>query len=471
MTLQQFLLAFRYRWRQALAVWAVTLLVVVLLASLVMPQRYRAASEILIEEESRDPIAGVALPTSGSPSRLATEADVVRSERVVLQALQALRPQDMRALRERWESSTGAEGDFNAWVVDHLQKTTEVRPTRDSRVLYVAHSARDPQFAAAFVNALVKAYIATAVELRIEPARQYNSFFDERARQLRERLHEAQRRSSEFHRRHGITTTEETLDVEDKRLAELSAQVVALQARAGEAQRRRSEGASSPDGMEEVLKDPTVAALASALALQQTKQHELSERLGSRHPQLIEVQAATADLAARLEAAKRNVAASFEGGSKVLASQLAERTRALEMQREKVLQRKALRDEARLLQNEVAVAQRAYDAVIERLNKTTLEKSAPQVNVSLLKAASVPTMPTSGSPAARLSVGAVAGMLLALLAVVVAEMRDRRLRNADDVLGTLKQPVLTVLRQRRPQGARSPARPLIVQPRPSLTSE
>ena len=471
MTIQHFFLALRYRWREALGVWAATLLAVVLLAALVMPQRYKAAAEILIEEESRDQIAGVALPGAGSPSRLTTEADVLRSERVILRALQALRPQDLQALRDRWQRATGGKGDFNDWVVTYLQKTTDVRPTRDSRVLYVAHAASDPQFAAAFVNALVNAYVATAVDLRIEPARQYNTFFDDRARLLRDRLHEAQRRSSEFHRRNGITTTDEKLDVEDARLAELSTQVVALQARAGEAQRKRSEAASNPGGMEDVLKDPMVAGLSTALAQQQTRQQELSERLGSRHPQLIEAQAATADLTARLNVAKQRAAAGFEGGSKVLTSQLAERTRELEAQREKVLKRKALRDEARLLQNEVDVAQRAFDAVIDRLNKTTLEKSAPQVNVSVLKSAGVPSMPTSGSLEARLSVGAVAGLLLALLAVVVAEMRDRRLRDAQDVLATLKQPLLTVLRRRRPRGARSPARPLLSQTRPSLTNE
>ena len=471
MTIQQFFLAIRYRWREAMGVWAATLLAVLLLAAVLMPKSYKAAAEILIEEEARDQIAGVALPGAGSPSRLATEADVLRSQRVVLRALQALRPQDLQALRDRWQRVAGGKGDFNDWVLTYLQKTTDVRPTRDSRVLYVGHSAPDPQFAAAYVNALVDAYVATAVDLRIEPARQYNAFFDERAKLLRERLHDAQRRSSEFHRRNGITTTDEKLDVEDARLAELSTQVVALQARAGEAQRRRSAAASDPGGMEDVLKDPTVASLSSALAIQQTRQQELMERMGSRHPQLIEAQAATAQLTARLNLAKQQAAAAFGGGSKVLEGQLGERTLALEQQREKVLKRKVLRDEARLLQNEVDVAQRAFDAVIDRLNKTTLEKSAPQVNVSILKTAAVPSVPTSGSLAASFSVGAVAGLLLALLAVAVTEMRDRRLRDAQDVLATLKQPLLTVLRERRPDLARSPARPLLEQRHPSLTRQ
>lgn len=471
MTLRQFLLALRYRWRRAAAVCIASLVVVLVLAAILMPTRYRASAELLIEEENRDVITGMALPSGGTPNRLITEADVVRSERVVLRALKSMGALDRPDLRKRWQEETGGSGDFNAWLVEALLKTTDVRPTRDSRVLAVAHTGRDPVFAAEFVNAVVKAYIDTAVELRVEPARQYNAFFDDRASQLRARLHEAQQRASEFHRRNGITTMDEKLDVEDARLAELSQQVVGLQARAGEAQRRQNEATASPDRMEEVLKDPSVSALVSALAVQETRHAELSERMGPRHPQVVESQAIISGLRSRLEQAKRRIAASYEGGSKVLSGQLAERSRALEVQRERVLRRKGLRDEARLLQNEVDVAQRAYDSVIDRLNKTMLEKAAPQVNVSILKVASAPPMAATALAPARMFTGVVIGLLLALITVVFTELRDRRLRTAQDVLSSLRQPVLAVLRERRASGTSRPTRPLLGAPTPALSSE
>jgi succinoglycan biosynthesis transport protein ExoP len=470
-TIQQFFLALRYRWRTGLIVWIATLLVVLLIGTLLMPNRYRATSELLIEENNLDAIAGVPLPGSNLPSRIMTEADVVRSARVVSGALQALGPSVEQKLRERWQKQTSGRGDFQAWAVEEMQRTIEVRPSRDSRVLQVSHTSRDPALAAAFINALVKAYVETAVDLRLEPARQYNVFFDDRAKQLRDRLHEAQQRASQFERRNGITTTDEKLDVEDARLIDLSAQVVALQAKAGEAQRRRDEAAGSPNSMEEVLKDATVAELARALAVQETRQNELLERFGERHPLVIESKAVTASIAQRLELAKQRVAKALEGGSNVLASHLTERTQALQQQREKVLQRKALRDEARLLQNEVDVARRAFDAVIERLNKTTLEKSAPQVNVSVLEAASVPLLASTASLASKASTGAAIGVLLALIAIVFTEMRDRRVRSSHDVLSAIGQPVLTVLRQRKPRGTVPAVRPLLFRRGPALTSE
>ena len=470
MTIQQFFLALRYRWRTALVVWAATLLAVVVLAFLVMPTQYRASSEILIDEENLDRIDGVALQGSPPPSRIPTQVDVIRSERVMLGAVRATGMQNDRELRDLWLSQADGRGDYEAWLVERLQKKTEVRPTRDSKVLYVSHTARDPKLAAAFVNALVDAYIQTSLELRVERARQYNSFFDERAGQLRQQLHQAQQKASEFYRVNGMTTADEKNDVEEARLAQLSAQVVALQAKAEEAQRRHREAASNPDRMEEVLKDPVVVSLATALSVQEQRMSELTARLGNRHPQVVESLSTTAALRARLEAAKRHAAGGFEGGSKVSASQLAERTRALEAQREKVLQRKGVRDQARLLQNEVDGAQRAFDAVVARVNKTALERNDTQPSVSILKVAKVPSLPTL-APAATLSAAAVAGLLLALVTIVTIEVRDRRLRNADDVQSTLKQPLLTVLHRRRPRGAPSPLRQLLIQPRPALTNE
>ena len=103
MTIQHFLLALRYRWRVALAIWIGAVLLVVVLASLLMPNRYQASSELLIEEENLDPIAGVTLPGANLPSRITTEADVLRSARVVSTALRALGEPVQKKLRERWE--------------------------------------------------------------------------------------------------------------------------------------------------------------------------------------------------------------------------------------------------------------------------------------------------------------------------------------------------------------------------------
>ncbi|NMV20996.1 chain length determinant protein EpsF, partial [Vibrio parahaemolyticus] len=87
-------------------------------------------------------------------------------------------------------------------------------------------------------NAFVQAYIETHLDLRADPAKRFSTFFDQRAKQLREQLEAAQNRLSEYQKQHGLIATDERLDIENARLNELSSQLVAIQALATESSSR-----------------------------------------------------------------------------------------------------------------------------------------------------------------------------------------------------------------------------------------
>ena len=84
--------------------------------------------------------------------------------------------------------------------------------------------------AAALANAFVQAYTDTTLELRVDPARQYSGFFDSRAKAYRDNFEKAQDRLAQFQKEKGLLVTDERLDIETARLAELSSQLVGLQA-------------------------------------------------------------------------------------------------------------------------------------------------------------------------------------------------------------------------------------------------
>ncbi len=117
------------------------------------------------------------------------------------------------------------------------------------------------------------------------------------------------------------------------------------------------------------------------------------------------------------------------------------------------------------------MAQREFDAVTTRLSKATLDTSAPQANVSVLKPATVPAVTASASRTAKAAVATMAGLLLALVALALLESRDRRVRDADDILHTLRQPVLATLQRRRTGSDRGTRHLLVNRSRPALVHE
>ena len=121
------------------------------------------------------------------------------------------------------------------------------------------------------VNAYAKAYVDVCLELRTDPARASSEFFDARTRQLRADLEKAQTRLSDFQRGHGITVSDEKLDVENARLSELSTQLTAIQAVRAESQSRQNQALDAAATSPDVMLNPMIQQLQAEVARSEAK--------------------------------------------------------------------------------------------------------------------------------------------------------------------------------------------------------
>ena len=444
MTLTQILVVLRARWRSAFLTLALVV-VAVAAASWSRTPLYTATASVLLDVRSPDPIAGVVLPGTNVVGYMATQLGVMQSERVALRALQALRIDQDPQLMKKWNEATGGLGDFQSWLADLMLRKLEVVPARDSNVITVAYTSPDPVFSAAVANAFVKAYIDTTLELRVEPAKQFNSFFDERAKQMRESLEQAQAKLSAYEQKKGIVASDERVDVESQRLAELTTQMVLLQGIASDSGGRQSVSGANADRMQEVLNSPLLVGLTTELSRQEGRLNELTSRLGDNHPQVVELRSNVAQLKARIESDTRRVAGSLAVNNSVNQTRLAQLQASVDEQRSKLLRLKSQRDESAVLLRDVANAQRAYDMVLTRATQSGVESQTTQTNVSVLKLATPPPLPASPRILLNILVSVFVGALLALGVALARESRDRRLRTNEDVIRGLRQPLLGVL--------------------------
>jgi chain length determinant protein EpsF len=332
MNLSHFLTILRARWVSAAAVFF-TIVVVVMTASWFFPKNYTATASVLVDVKSPDPVAGVMMHAMTVPSYMATQADLIQSDRVARRAIDLLGLMQNGELRQQWVDATDGVGDYGAWLATALSKNLDVQPSKDSNVLSISFKSRDPNFSSAVANAYVKGYIDTTLELKTEPARQFNAFFDERAKGLRQELEDAQRRLSEFQKSRGIVANDERLDVENMRLAEISSQVVILEAAAVEAASRQTQAGATPDRMQEVLNNPVVVSLQADLSRQEARLGELSTRLGEANPQVIEARTVIEELRRKLQAAVQSASGSVSVTSNVAQQRLGQLRAAREEQR------------------------------------------------------------------------------------------------------------------------------------------
>lgn len=445
MTFSQFLSILKARWVSALAVLLLTVGTAVGV-SLILPKQYTATAAVVVDVKSPDPIAGMVLGAMAMPSYMATQVDIITSSRVAQQVVRTLKLTENTELRDQWLDETEGAGNFEAWVADLLSKKLDVKPSRESNVINVGYTAPDPRFAAALANAYVQAYVSTSLDLRVAPAKQYNSFFETQSKDLRAALETAQSKLSDYQREHGILVTDERLDVETQRLNELSSQLVAIQAQAAESRSRSAQArSSSADQLQDVINNPVIAGLRADLSRQQAKLEELNARLGEAHPQVQELKANIAELRLRIDAETKRVSGSMGINNMINSSREGEVRGSLEAQRTRVAKMKEQRDEAAVLIKDVETAQRAFDAVSQRLTQTSLESQTNQTNLSVLTPATEPAKHSSPKLLLNTLVSIFLGGLLAIGFALLRELTDRRVRSIEDLTEALGVPLLGTL--------------------------
>jgi chain length determinant protein EpsF len=294
----------------------------------------------------------------------------------------------------------------------------------------IQYSSADPAFAAAVANAFAQAYIETAVELKVEPAKQYASWFGDQGKALRENLEKAQARLSEFHQQKGIVAKEDTLDTENTRLVDLNTQLTISQAQTADSRSKQRSGATE---LPEVMNNSLVAGLRNDIARQEAKLKEVSGNLGKNHPSIMRMQAEIAELRLKLEAETRLVTRGFSASTSIGRDKEEELKSAIQAQKKRLLQLRGERDQLAVLQRDVDAAKNAYDAVVRRYTDANLQSQATQTNVSLLNTATEPLEPSSPKLARNIPIGLVLGVMIGLAAAFFAEFLDRRIRGADDL--------------------------------------
>ena len=471
MTFLQFLSILRARKWVALLVFSLVVSTT-LAASLLLPKNYTASASVVVDFKP-DPLTAGLYGSSPPLALMATQVDVINSERVALRAIRTLKLAENPKVREQWNEATNGEGNIELWLVELFHRQMLVLPSRESSVITVTYRSPDPRFAATMANAFVKAYLETSLELRVDPARQYSAFFDLRAKEARETLEKAQSRLSGFQKDNGIIANDERFDVENAKLNELSSQVLALQAIAAESSSRQTQATSArSDRIQEVLNNPVIGALKADVSRAEGHLQELSARLGAANPQVLQARANIDELRARIDAETRRVTGGVTVSNSINRQREAQIRAGLEAQRTNVLRMKAVRDEGTVIQRDVENAQRAYDAIFARLNQSSLESQTTQSNVNLLTQATPPNEPSSPKVLLNTALATLVGALLAGAVPLLLELRDRRARGAADVAAFLGLPVIGVMSRsgtRRADKALSPMQRRLTAPLPSAT--
>lgn len=448
MNIHQFLAVLRGRWW--LLVLCFSLFVGAAIAwSLVRPKMYTASASLMVDVKLTDPIGGQRLPSELIPAFVATQLDLLRSERVAVKVVDETgllqRPRTEPEEPDADPDRPRREPRFEA--ADAILKRLTAKPSADSNMIELSFEDRDPQWAARIANQFAKSYMETSVQIQTEPERDKTEFFGQQAEVARAELEQAQATLTRYQQEKGITSADEASDVENSRLQDIARELTTVQAmRADSASRRGAIGTGSAETLPEVLQNPVVQNLKQSLTALEQRIAQRGATLGPNHPEMLRMQQEARTLRGRLNQEISTISGGVARLDQINAQREAQLRAEYEKQRQRVLDIKEARDRLAVLQRDVESAQRSYEDLRQKQSNARIESNVTQSSVILIAEATPPILPSSPNLVRNVLIAAVLSTLLGLGGIFLFEFMQGRVRVVEDLERVSRGDVLGTIR-------------------------
>lgn len=395
---------FRLLWarRGLILIATIASLLAATVAGLVLPPRYKAHARVMLNVVKPDPVTGEIIASQFARAYVKTQTELIRDYRIAGRVVDLLGWASSPELAASYARRRSDDlRDFRHWMAQIVIDNTNAQLIEGSNILDIAYTAPTPQGASALADALRRAYVEQAVAFRREDAAADSQWFRNQAAKLKVQLTEAEKRKSTFERANGIVLDDQDVDQEVRRLTAL-------------AQSAPMQGA------------PAIAVAPSNPAAGQIAQLDAAistaERtLGPNNPQLQDMRRQRAALAA---SSTGQVIRGPSGPS--IGAQY-------NSQLQKVLAQRGKADEARQLSIEVAVLRDQYQKASTRMTELEQQAQSIESGLSLLGTATSPDKPSFPNWPLILFGSLGLGLLLGVLAALIAELLARRVRCATDL--------------------------------------
>lgn len=271
----------RTYWR----VIAITLIVTVgtaILFTVRQPETYSASTSLIVDFQTENPFDRGAIPAQLNGSYMATQVDIIASERVAQQVAADLNLyiDDAGRLEVTAADVTPSRAQRNA-AAERLMQDVEVSLGDDnSRVITIAYEATDPEMTARIANQFATSYIQAGLDLSRGPSRKNAEWFDEQTEELRQRLETAEARLTTFQQENGIVSLDDRLDTETARLTDLSSSLVEAQSQLYDVQARQL-GRNHPEYQRVVERERTLTNTVEEQKQRILALKEQRDRLGA----------------------------------------------------------------------------------------------------------------------------------------------------------------------------------------------
>ena len=348
-------------------------------------------------------------------------------------------PEDVEDAEDRVESRA---------ISSLLSKLEVVGAERNSRIVTLRFSSFEPQLAATIVNTLAQLHVERDMEFRYTSSRNAARWLEERMAEQREALEASEWLLQSYREQHGAAAIEDrqtiiVRDLENLNTAATEATMARLASEARYLDLQAAGGDADAQGrFPDILRNEVVQQQKLTLASLRREKARLTEELGPRHPEMINIESSIRDAENRLRDEILAVVDSLRIEFQVASSREQQLLAELDRRTLEALALDRTGIEYGVMRREAESARQLYESLLLRAAETGLTAELETSNIRLLDEAETPIRPARPNHRLIVLMGLLGGGLLAVGLVFVLEHVDDALTSPDEMKTHLDAPYL-----------------------------
>lgn len=402
---------------------------------------YKATTSILIEQANGN----------AAPGLLATEVEIIRSHKILTEALKKLGAKHDQAALSAFQNTLSVEAISGASII----KITAQDPHADK--------------AAKIANAVAQSYTAQKMETNYKQAEKATQWREEKRKSLEDRL---QKDVEELQKHQGKSGQFKTniLTFRNQEYLQLNRQILEAEKAYNAARirhedmRKQSKRKGGLGNLEEVQNSPVISSLRVEELNQKAALAALEKRYGVKHPKRIAAQTRLEKTQTQILREIRNIATSFDRDLRITETnleQLKSRVSSVrsDFKRDKDQKVVALTE----LELKAEGSRRLYESFLNA--SQTPPKNLHETNAKILSYAQAPLSPSHPDKSLVLLISVITGLICGIAIAAIRAGRDDRFKQLNELEDYTGFPLYGTLPQIK---AKDPIRVVLDKPASTL---
>lgn len=441
----------------------VGLILGVLLAMLAQPE-YEATASVQIDQQAPQVLgAGTAdvNAVDADQAYLMTQLQLLTSASLADRVARSLKYYQTSVFFDKMQKDAPtAQRNSAQWkraVVGLLRANLSATLKPGTRIVDIKFTSPDPVTAQAVANTVAEQFISSTLSRRFERSDYSRKFLEEQILQTRVRLENSERALIAFAQSRGITDvsvganssagasgggsqslTMANLTALNEAYAKAKSDRILAQEKWEEARNRAA------TSVQEVISSSAVQALQAAKNQKAVELQSELERHSATYPTVVQLQSAITALDNQIKREAAKVRDTIQQQYQLALRQENELKEQVDQLRAESLDEQGRGVQLSILRRDADTNRQLYDGLLQRFREVNAAAGVTINNISVIDKAEKPSTPIWPKPLLSALTGALVGFVMAIVAALLRERFDDRVRTPDEVERKLRLPLLGI---------------------------